>query len=97
MSVDSLIIGNYGRKGRGEGTSDKERDAIISFISLPKYFALISGNVTKDDGKKVKKVNGFALMTEFVNQVAGSNWTVENTQSRYKSLVKKYNVSNCFI
>ena len=42
-------------------------------------------------GLKVKKVDGFKLIAEYIKKLDGANWSVDSTKKRYEAMLKRFN------
>jgi hypothetical protein len=85
-----------GKGGRGEQTTNAQRNLILQWLEIPANFALVTGDATKNmstviAGAKLSKNAGYKMLSIFINQhLPTSNWSQDNAGTRLKSYVALY-------
>jgi hypothetical protein len=79
-------------------TTDGQRIAMLDWLSLEENFKLITGNAGMNAAvvaeKKLKKINAYRGLADYVNLRTDSNWTEKMAQTRYDTLLKKYKLAH---
>ena len=77
-------------------TTKEQRMSMIQWLQDPRNFRLITGSASDQerivDGKKLKKVDAYKSLADFVNRQHNCHWTEKQGKGRYQSYIKLYKV-----
>ena len=75
-------------------TSKEQKLAMVMFLEDSSNFRIITGSAIQGPpvgGKRLRKINGFKLMADFVNKkVPGSYWDAKTAKNRFELYLKAY-------
>jgi hypothetical protein len=85
------------KKGRSASTTWQQKAAMVNWLEAPggKNFRWINGSAQSDlssvvAGSKLRKVDAYNDLADFVNQRCGSNWNGQMAEARYCAYIKVY-------
>jgi len=83
------------RAPRGCATSWQEKSCILDWLEIDKNRNLIVGAGVKnasgvEAGQKLKKVDGYKALADYINSKFHKKWDHKICQSRYRALFKNY-------
>ena len=82
--------------GKKRHTTPAQRNDMVAWLQDPENFALISGTAARGKkvvaGQKLKKVDGYKALSDFINQKHRLGWDAATAKSRYESYLAIYKV-----
>ena len=78
-------------------TTEKQTLLMISWLEIPANFKLVTGSGGGGPviaGTKLKKVDGFKGLANYIKNHDGAVWTEKSTTKRYEAMIKKFKSTN---